>query len=214
MGRIVNKAELAEILGVSLNIVDSMLRHGMPCKSRGNIGKGTGYEIDVGEVMKWQVDQAVKEVAEHFDAVNLDEARRRKVAAEAALAELDLALKRGDAVSLQVVAKRWAGMVTAFKYRCLAIPAKLAPVLVAETDLVAVRGMLEREIHEALDELTEHEPETEVRDSAGGAPRSKGEAQGSGGLSEAATDVDGERVGRQVSKVKPRGIRRTRRLAH
>lgn len=158
MGRIVNKAELAEIIGISLKGVDEMIRRGMPLVSRGGEGRGASFQIDVSDVMKWQVSQATKDVSDKLEAINIDEARLRKVAAEAALAELDLALKRGDAVSLTAVAKMWAGMVTAFKYRCLSIPAKLAPVLVAETDLVVARGMLEREIHEALDELTGYEP--------------------------------------------------------
>lgn len=212
MGRIVNKSELAEILGLSLPGVDAMIREGMPINSRGSAGRGAGFEIDVAKVIKWQIEQATKELSEAFEAVNLDEARRRKVAAEAAMAELDLALKRGDAVSLAVVAKRWEGMVTAFKYRCLAIPAKLAPALVAETDLVIARGMLEREIHEALDELTDYEPEAEIRDIAGGSRGDPGEDQAGSGIGEAAADVDSERVGGSVPRVKPRGVRRARHL--
>jgi terminase small subunit / prophage DNA-packing protein len=158
MGKIVNKVELSEILGISLKAVDMMIRQGMPVKERGIGGAGGGFKIDVSEAVKWQVESAAKDVSDRLDAVNIDEARLRKIAAEAALAELDLALKRGDAVSLAGVAKRWEGMVTAFKYRCLAIPAKLAPALVAETDLVVARGMLEPEIHEALDALTGYEP--------------------------------------------------------
>lgn len=210
MGRIVNKSELAEIIGVSIPTVESMIRQGMPVKERGVGGAGGGFKIDVSDVMKWQVLQATRDVSDRLDAVNIDEARLRKVAAEAALAELDLALKRGDAVSLAGVAKRWEGMVTAFKYRCLAIPAKLAPILASETDLVLVRGMLEREIHEALEELADHGSEQRIRDGAR-SDRVPGSDGGSDSrFSEAAADVDGERMGRSIPRIKSRVIRGAR----
>ena len=65
MGRIVNKAELAEILGLSLPGVDAMIRQGMPVKER-EVGAGRGFKIDIAEVMKWQVEKATNDLSERL----------------------------------------------------------------------------------------------------------------------------------------------------
>lgn len=208
MARIVNKAGLAEFLGVSLSTIDGLLRQGIPTVQRGS--KGAEYQFDTADVVRWRVESAVKDAAGLRDSVDLDEARRRKLAAEAALAELDLSIRRGDAVSLNDTAAAWEGMAVAFRNKMLGLPAKLAPVLVAETDLATARGTLEREVHEALEELSSYEPVRDIRRGAGSAA---GSDQGGSGDGEAAAAVNGEPVGGSVPAAKPRKQRRARPVA-
>jgi len=49
-------------------------------------------------------------------------------------------------------------MLVAFRARLIIIPQKLAPLVIAETDVNHVRDMLESEIFEAIEELAEYDP--------------------------------------------------------
>lgn len=49
-------------------------------------------------------------------------------------------------------------MLTGFKNRLLSIPQKIAPLVVSEDDVNAVLDIVEKEIFEALDELSEYDP--------------------------------------------------------
>lgn len=49
-------------------------------------------------------------------------------------------------------------MLIKFKNRLLSIPQKVAPLVMSEDDINAVIGTLEKEIFEALDELSEYDP--------------------------------------------------------
>lgn len=206
MGRLVSKLTVAEAFGVSLPTVEKYLRNGMPVAQIG--GRGVKWQFDLTQVIRWKIAEAVREARGKTSTV--DESRKRKLSAEAALAELDLATRRGDAVSLNDTAAAWEGMAVAFRNKMLGLPAKLAPVLVAETDLATARGTLEREVHEALEELSGYEPVRDIRRGAGGAA---GSDQGGSGDGEAAAAADGEPVGGSVPAAKPRKQRRARPVA-
>lgn len=49
-------------------------------------------------------------------------------------------------------------MLVAFRARLITIPQKLAPLVIAETDANHVRDMIESEIFEAIEELSEYDP--------------------------------------------------------
>lgn len=49
-------------------------------------------------------------------------------------------------------------MLMNFKNRLLSIPQKVAPLVISEEDINVVIGVLEKEIFEALDELSEYDP--------------------------------------------------------
>ncbi len=66
--------------------------------------------------------------------LTLDEARTRKLSAEAELAELELAKVRGDLVRTEDVIKAWEDVLRAMKAKLLGIPSKSAPILAAENN--------------------------------------------------------------------------------
>ena len=84
--------------------------------------------------------------------MSIDEARQRKAAAEAELVEIELARARGDAVSIEDVAKAWDGILTGVRARMLALPTKIAPLVTHETDQSLVQACIEDAVHTALGE--------------------------------------------------------------
>jgi len=87
-----------------------------------------------------------------------DEARTRKVAAEAEIAELELAKVRGELALVQDVIKAWDDVLAALKAKLLAIPTKMGPILAAELDAGNVQRQLEDQIRECLNELSNYDP--------------------------------------------------------
>lgn len=87
-----------------------------------------------------------------------DEARTRKVAAEAEIAELELAKVRGELALVQDVITAWDDVLAALKAKLLAVPTKMGPILAAETDAGDIQKQLEDQIRECLNELSNYDP--------------------------------------------------------
>ena len=88
-----------------------------------------------------------------------DEARTRKVNAEAEIAELELAKIRGTLCMTNDVVAAWESVLHACKAKFLSLPTKVAPILATETDVVVAKDHLENAIREALAELANYQPE-------------------------------------------------------
>ena len=57
-GKVVNKADLANIFGVSLPTVDQWVRAGCPVEKRGGLGKE--WQFACGDVLRWRCERASK----------------------------------------------------------------------------------------------------------------------------------------------------------
>lgn len=121
---------------------------------------------------------------------DFDDAKARKMAAEAELAEIELATKRGELVPVSVAITRVVDEYTAVRSKLLAIPSKMAPLVAAESAEAVCRALLLQIITEALNEL--------VGSSGGG--DDGGPDEGSNRRAQAAADVDGERMGGHLSQ--------------
>lgn len=87
-----------------------------------------------------------------------DEARTRKIHAEAQIAELELAKVRGELVIAEDVVKAWEDVLGALKGKLLNIPSKAAPIVASESDAGNCQVICEDLINEALEELSNYEP--------------------------------------------------------
>lgn len=121
-----------------------------------------------------------------------DEARTRKVNAEAQIAELELAKVRGELVVADDVVQAWDDVLSALKGKLLSIPTKAAPVVSVESNTGACQGILEDLINEALQELSNYEPTIDPTASAS----SSEEAEQSDTGTETTTKANRKRVGR------------------
>ncbi len=90
-GRIVNRAQLANLCKVSLPTVDAWLRQGCPAVERGS--KGRECRIDIAAVIDWRVRTAVEDAVSGIQdgegKVSQKEADRRRAVANAITAEVD-----------------------------------------------------------------------------------------------------------------------------
>jgi hypothetical protein len=96
-----------------------------------------------------------------------DEARTRKVNAEAEIAELELATVHGTLVVAEDVVKAWEEVLSALKGKLLSIPTKAAPIVSAETEAGICQDILEDLMNEALEELSNYDPSVNATETKG-----------------------------------------------
>lgn len=206
---------MAEICGVSVVTIDNWVRDGAPFVRR-PVRKGVGqWEFSPGAVVQWRIDRERQSALGDLAQVDEMEARRRKLAAEASLAELELQKANGAAVAIADQEKIWVQMVGAARAKLLSIPTKLGPSLAIEADAVVCQALVDGAITEALTELSGFDPNAVeegeddvlgaegVQDQPGGASEStSGDAPHGVDLG-AAAEADGKRVGRPRKKAQP-----------
>lgn len=74
------------------------------------------------------------------------------------LAEIELAQLKGQMHHSAEVEKVMTKMLADFRTRLLALPAKVAPRLIARDEISLIQDMIQIEIYEALSELSEYDP--------------------------------------------------------
>ena len=79
--------------------------------------------------------------------------RNRREAAEAERAELSLAEDKGQLIRVDAVKAAVAGVFSATRDALLQLPARLGPLLAAESSASVAQTMLHTEIHQALQQL-------------------------------------------------------------
>ena len=125
--------------------------------------------------------------------ISLDEARRRKLSAEATLSELELEQKRETLVEAVEVEKTWFEIGQNIKGRLLAMPAHVAPLVIGETKQAVVKSIIEKEVLSTLNELSVER--ATFRKPAGGDKPEGVEGDGT------PATVDDKRVGRPKPEV-------------
>jgi phage terminase Nu1 subunit (DNA packaging protein) len=140
--------QIAHILKLTPRMVNLHVKeHGMP-----RVGRG---EYDLVQCVHWFIDykdQLIKE-ARRGDETE-QQARARLVKATADLRELELAAARRELISVGTVKFLWERIVVSFKTKILSIPSKLPQRLIVCKDINQIKDLLEREIYEALSELS------------------------------------------------------------
>ena len=119
-----------------------------------------------------------------------DEARTRKVNAEAEIAELELKKIHGELVVAEDVVSAWNDVLVTLKTRLLSIPIKAAPIVSAETNTGICKSVLEDLVIEALEELSNYEPKIDPTTAAVGVSEDLDDN------AKAATKANSKRVGR------------------
>lgn len=150
-GKTVNRSETAELFGVSLTTVDNWRRSGCP-----TIKDGKSVLFNSADVSTWLRERDVRQALGGADNVTVDEARRRREAAEAGLAELRLAKERRLVVAVEDVQAIVADEYAATRSRLLAIHGNVEMSiahLVTPAVLAQVAGAVKAEVAEALEGL-------------------------------------------------------------
>lgn len=151
--KLVNKFQLAALFDKSIPTIDSWIRRGMPFIQQGD--KSTEWQFDTSLVAKWREEQAVAAILGNTKDVEFEEARRRKIAAEAGILEIELQQKRREVISTEEVAHGLSHAYLTLKQRLRTIPERVVPQLIAEDDEQICRELLLNEIDDALLELSQ-----------------------------------------------------------
>lgn len=148
----VSKAELANLYGLSLPTIGQWVNKGCPWITKGAPGKQ--WKFNTADVATWREEHIAQQVQGDTSQLDIDEARRRKLAAEAAMMELDLAKRRGEVIEIEQVAAIIGDDYANVRAKLLSLPTKLAPMLTGIEDPLECKALIERGVTEALEELT------------------------------------------------------------
>lgn len=175
-GRILNRAELAEFMGISLPTVDKWVRDGCPVENRpGRNSTKKQYEFYSADVIEWRTQMALADLrqdyqdeADELDQQTTDQVYRRKLKLQADIVELELREKRGELVRVEDVTRANIKMVSACRRRLLSIPSKLARQLTDESNTEVIHAAIEREVCQALHELSRLDIDADILSDPGG----------------------------------------------
>lgn len=150
-GKTVGKMELCEVFGVTMPTVNQWLSAGCPCISRG--GRGVSAEFNTADVSKWLREKARDEGAGTAQA-DETELKRRKLAAETAKAELELAKAKALVAPLDQVERVVSRAFSEVRAGMRNIPSRLVATLIGETDQRKFKRIMLEEIDQVLEALS------------------------------------------------------------
>jgi len=148
---IVNRSNLADVLGVALTTVDTYRRQGMPIAQEGSQGKE--FQFDTKEVIEWLITLKVGG-GEGGKVSTYEMSRAREKAATARMKELQLEEMEGRMLDVDDIMAPIEEQYGVVKSRVQAIPGRMAQTLAPELSAAAVERMLKAEINQALAELS------------------------------------------------------------
>jgi phage terminase Nu1 subunit (DNA packaging protein) len=145
------RAEVADLLGIAHTTVDARVRRGMPYEQRGERGKA--WVFDSAAVIAWEREQAVKNAVGDTNQADEAELKRRKLAAETTVAEIEAAKARGLVAELDVIEREWSSAFAEFAARVMQVPSRAAPQLLGLDAEREIKAVLKDELEEALKTL-------------------------------------------------------------
>lgn len=146
---IVNRTQLADILGVSPTTVLKRVEQGMPVQQRGD--RTTEWVFDTVAVIKWLQDVASgsADTEKSENEKVRTRAETRQTVAAAALKELELGQRQKVLVHVDDLVMLMDEQFAVLKSRFNALPARLAQRVAIETDPAECRKMLREEVNQA-----------------------------------------------------------------
>ncbi len=161
---IVNQADIAVIFGVQPRTVRSWVRCGLPEVQRGGSGRPSLY--NTAEVARWREEQAAL-AATAAEPADIETARRRKLFAEAGLAEMELGMRRGELISIEHVGAVVESEYAVLRSLALSLPGEMASEL-AQRPKGEIEVLLSAKIAEILGALQADEDLAPEEAAAGG----------------------------------------------
>lgn len=154
-----SKRALARALGLSPSAVLKLEARGMPLDS---VEAARAWRLANLDPMRTKASGARAERTGRTDA--LMDARIEREQAEAALASLRLAELSGELVRVADIKRELARTFVSLRDALLNIPHRMAPLVAAESDQARVFAMLEAELRQTLEQLTQGDPATVPQD--------------------------------------------------
>jgi phage terminase Nu1 subunit (DNA packaging protein) len=127
----------------------------MPIREKAS-SRGKPHKFNTAEVVAWMLERQAADNDEPVaEIIDFEEARARKVSAEADLAELQLATRRSELVEIDTVAGLVESAFATVRLRLLGMPARVAHRLAPVRSAAAIRRVLEDDFREVLEELVD-----------------------------------------------------------
>lgn len=149
--RLVGITAIAERLRLTPRRIQQLAGEGLPRVTRGK------YDVDA--VLDWYIARLERQLAGEIDEdgerAKQSNEELRLLSARADHAELDLASKRRELVSIADVEQEMTNLVITTKARILTVPARVAPELLGEQSRVMLQAKIEKSLKEALSHLAE-----------------------------------------------------------
>lgn len=144
-----SQTELAKLFGVTVQTVRRWVIDGLPRN-----GEGRGAKYPRLECLQWREEQVrQQERGKLPPADSLDEAKRRKVLAEAQMAELDLGRVRGDLMTVEQYDSVVSQAYQRVAQRLKTIAPRLAPDVIGIQTLKEAKNVLDAEVRALMKEL-------------------------------------------------------------
>ncbi|WP_165772280.1 terminase small subunit [Niveispirillum lacus] len=153
-GRYVSLSQLAMMTGRSRNTIRAWIADGMPVHQRpDNAADGGGWQIDIAAVIAWREERARAAAGMDDDSLmDKEEAQRRKLSAEARMAEYQLARVRQETLMLADVVQIVSEEYSEVRARLRSLPARVSQTLAGADGETLFREM-RKEIDVALEAL-------------------------------------------------------------
>jgi terminase small subunit / prophage DNA-packing protein len=149
LGKIVNKAALSEIIGVSERTLTDWQRDGLPVVYAGERGESNQYDTE--QVIAWMIAREVGKVQVESQKDRLSRLQGDKV-------ELEIAEKRGLLIPVEQIEPAWTAMVASARSYLRSQPDRLAQLLEVTDGVEAKRDLIAETFDEVLLKLAEYEP--------------------------------------------------------
>lgn len=146
----VTRSEAAKLIRVSLSKFEKLEAKNGAVPS---IKKGKSRQIDVGDLIAWEVGRRIYEEAGESE-FDLTDQKARLAYHQANRTELQTKKMRGELVDAEDFRDKYLNMIVGFQKNLLNMPARLSYDLSNMTKEVDIREKMLAEIKEALDELS------------------------------------------------------------
>lgn len=145
----IRREELIKHLSIDSDTLAEWTKEGLPVKTKGRGRLGNVYIVEDVEAWCTANNKKFGETKE-----SLQEAKTRRETALATLAELELKELEGQLVRIEDISKEYEKQLINVRTRLLAIPSKVAGVVLGLSDINQVKDIIDKEIYAALEELS------------------------------------------------------------
>jgi phage terminase Nu1 subunit (DNA packaging protein) len=127
-----------------------------PVPGTGGSTKAKKYRLE--QCVPEYIDFKIAGAAESGNTIVREKEQAEHERIKKKISEVKLRRLRQELLEAKDVEQFLTEMLVAFRARLVVIPQKLAPLVIAESDVNKIRDLLEGEIFEAIEELSEYDP--------------------------------------------------------
>lgn len=190
--------QLARILNITERRVQQLVKQGLPRTARGRYPLVASVHFYIATLRENRPETS-----------SIEQARLRKLIAQADREELELARERNQVVAIDDAMAAIGRAIGECRAKLLALPSKLAPEVALEKSKPMCRAIIETGIHDALADLAS----AGLQDDARRDPRARGRDRGDHGDLGTAAKAHDKPMGRRKPKAQPGKQRRARKMA-